>query len=106
KMSAHSYHIPVNKISSQTRKTEPVTTMVSTTPTSVAIKPMHPLPPTTIAHLESIFEAVKKQVSIWGENARWKIDLVLLPDEETESQNQTIEDMINSTNSTVGHHSP
>ncbi|CAG8476159.1 19867_t:CDS:2 [Racocetra fulgida] len=46
------------------------------------------------------------QVSIWGENARWKIDLVLLPDEETESQNQTIEDMINSTNSTVGHHSP
>ncbi|CAG8695393.1 758_t:CDS:2, partial [Cetraspora pellucida] len=104
-MSAHSYHIPVNKISSQTRKTEPVTTMVSTTPTSVAIKPMHPLPPTTIAHLESIFEAVKKQVSIWGENARWKIDLVLLPDEETESQNQTIEDIINS-NSTVGHHSP
>ncbi|CAG8802071.1 2290_t:CDS:1, partial [Gigaspora rosea] len=34
KMSAHSYHIPVNRISSQTRKTEPVTTMVSTTPTS------------------------------------------------------------------------
>ncbi|KAF0496493.1 hypothetical protein F8M41_020938 [Gigaspora margarita] len=105
-MSAHSYHIPVNRISSQTRKTEPVTTMVSTTPTSVAIKPMHPLPPTTIAHLESIFEAVKRQVSIWGENARWKIDLVLLPDEETESQNQTIEDMINPTSSTAGHHSP
>ncbi|RIB04332.1 hypothetical protein C2G38_2149069 [Gigaspora rosea] len=105
-MSAHSYHIPVNRISSQTRKTEPVTTMVSTTPTSVAIKPMHPLPPTTIAHLESIFEAVKRQVSIWGENARWKIDLVLLPDEETESQNQTIEDMINPTSSTAGNHSP
>ncbi|CAG8825638.1 20372_t:CDS:2, partial [Gigaspora rosea] len=45
-------------------------------------------------------------VSIWGENARWKIDLVLLPDEETESQNQTIEDMINPTSSTAGNHSP
>ncbi|CAG8737914.1 2760_t:CDS:2, partial [Acaulospora colombiana] len=60
-MSAHSYHIPVNKIVSQTRKTEPVTTIVSTSPPDVAAKTINPLPTTTIAHLENIFEAVKKQ---------------------------------------------
>ncbi|CAG8622953.1 8749_t:CDS:10 [Acaulospora morrowiae] len=107
-MSAHSYHIPVNKIVSQTRKTEPVTTIVSTSPPNVAAKTIHPLPSTTIAHLENIFEAVKKQVAIWGEHARWKIDLVLLPDEESETQNQIVGGPapINPASPSLGLHSP
>ncbi|KAG1147109.1 hypothetical protein G6F37_002872 [Rhizopus arrhizus] len=30
------------------------------------------------AHLDTIFESVKRQIDLWGENAKWKIDLVLL----------------------------
>ncbi|RIA87309.1 hypothetical protein C1645_777649 [Glomus cerebriforme] len=95
---SQSYQIPTekekdNKTSLQARRSDSVSvTMVSTTPLNSAAKPIQQLPDSTLSHLENIFEAVKKQVSIWGERARWKIDLVLLPaeDEDTENSNQVV----------------
>ncbi|CAB4436270.1 unnamed protein product [Rhizophagus irregularis] len=94
---SQSYQIPLekekdNKTSLQARRSDSVSvTMVSATPPNSAAKPIQQLPASTLSHLENIFEAVKKQVSIWGERARWKIDLVLLPaeeEEDTENSNQ------------------
>jgi hypothetical protein len=35
-----------------------------------------------LSHLYHIFEKIKKQVIEWGEDANWKIDVFLLPNEE------------------------
>ncbi|GBB86282.1 hypothetical protein RclHR1_01270028 [Rhizophagus clarus] len=96
---SQSYQIPMekekdNKTSLQARRSDSDSvTMVSATPPNSAVKPIQQLPASTLSHLENIFEAVKKQVSIWGERARWKIDLVLLPaedEEDTENSNQVV----------------
>ncbi|KAI9258478.1 hypothetical protein BY458DRAFT_517992 [Sporodiniella umbellata] len=36
-------------------------------------------------HLDSIFDSVKRQIDLWGENAKWKIDLVLLDNSNSNS---------------------
>ncbi|KAI9250452.1 hypothetical protein BDA99DRAFT_541706 [Phascolomyces articulosus] len=36
-------------------------------------------------HLDNIFQAVRHQVERWGENAKWKIELILLSDQQQAS---------------------
>ncbi|KAI9346698.1 hypothetical protein BD770DRAFT_173536 [Pilaira anomala] len=38
--------------------------------------------------LDNIFNSVKRQIDQWGENAKWKIDLVLLDNPQQEQQQQ------------------
>ncbi|KAG0052504.1 hypothetical protein BGZ83_002489 [Gryganskiella cystojenkinii] len=40
-----------------------------------------------LSHLGSIFDKIRKQVIEWGEDANWKIDVFLLPNEEAVSTN-------------------
>lgn len=35
-----------------------------------------------LSHLSSIFDKIRKQVIEWGEDANWKIDVFLLPNED------------------------
>ncbi|CAI2189670.1 17584_t:CDS:10 [Funneliformis geosporum] len=101
---SQSYQIPMekkidNKTTHLTQRSDSVSvTMVSATPPNSSTKPIQQLPTSTLSHLENIFEAVKKQVSIWGERARWKIDLVLLPaedDEDIENSSQVVGGLLN-----------
>ncbi|RHZ90052.1 hypothetical protein Glove_8g50 [Diversispora epigaea] len=98
-MSALSYQIPVNTMALQPLQNEPATNILSTSSQNVA--EINPLPQATIKHLDNIFEAVKRQVAIWGEHARWKIDLVLLPDEDLDAQNRML-----GASPSIGMHSP
>ncbi|KAI8642459.1 hypothetical protein BD408DRAFT_366628 [Parasitella parasitica] len=43
--------------------------------------------PNNLGQLDNIFQSVRKQIDQWGENAKWKIDLVLL-DTPQQSQQQ------------------
>ncbi|KAG2233098.1 hypothetical protein INT48_009224, partial [Thamnidium elegans] len=38
--------------------------------------------------LDNIFNSVKRQIDQWGENAKWKIDLVLLDNPQEQQQQQ------------------
>ena len=66
---SQSYQIPTekekdNKTLLQARRPDSVSvTMVSAIPPNSTAKPIQQLPPSTLSHLENIFEAVKKQVS-------------------------------------------
>ncbi|KAG2223547.1 hypothetical protein INT45_000867 [Circinella minor] len=40
-------------------------------------------------HLDGIFQAVRHQVERWGENAKWKIELILLTDQQQQQQQST-----------------
>ncbi|CAG8731505.1 12017_t:CDS:2, partial [Funneliformis caledonium] len=109
---SQSYQIPMEKKNDikthLTQRSDSVSvTMVSATPPNSTTKPIQQLPTSTLSHLENIFEAVKKQVSIWGERARWKIDLVLLPaedDEDIENSSQVVGGLLNQQQS--GLHTP
>ncbi|KAI8140475.1 hypothetical protein BJV82DRAFT_219291 [Fennellomyces sp. T-0311] len=40
-------------------------------------------------HLDNIFQAVRQQVDRWGENAKWKIELILLSEPTSSSSTKT-----------------
>ncbi|KAG0351274.1 hypothetical protein BGZ54_003340 [Gamsiella multidivaricata] len=71
----------------------PAPTPIVITPGPVAMLPQSresspvpvvdmPEPMDPLSHLSEIFEKIKKQVIEWGEDANWKIDVFLLPNED------------------------
>ncbi|KAF9353133.1 hypothetical protein BGX26_009087 [Mortierella sp. AD094] len=63
--------------------------VLASTPTSTSVTAPPPAPIVEISdsldplsHLSHIFEKIRKQVIEWGEDANWKIDVFLLPNED------------------------
>ncbi|KAI7853076.1 hypothetical protein BDC45DRAFT_512230 [Circinella umbellata] len=55
-------------------------------------------------HLDGIFQAVRHQVERWGENAKWKIELILLTDQQQQQQQSTTTTTTTTTSKYHPHH--